>query len=69
MTKMLEKAVAVIASLPEQEQDALASLILEELASEEKWSRAFSQSNESLERLANEALAEYRAGKTKPLGF
>ncbi|MEK6756641.1 MAG: hypothetical protein AABZ02_10870 [Bacteroidota bacterium] len=69
MTKLLEKAVAVIASLPEQEQDALASLILEELASEENWSRAFSQSNESLERLANEALAEYRAGKTKPLGF
>ena len=41
MTKLLEKALAEVSKLPKKEQDALATWILEELASEQRWERAF----------------------------
>ncbi|NEQ36559.1 MAG: hypothetical protein F6K40_09835 [Okeania sp. SIO3I5] len=34
MTKLLEEAIAALAQLPESEQDGIASLILEKIASE-----------------------------------
>ena len=40
---------------------------LEELASEKRWDMAFANSQDLLSRLADEALAEHRAGKTKLL--
>jgi hypothetical protein len=67
MTQLLEKAYARIAQLPEPEQDRIASLILEELDSEDLWNQKFAASAEALSRLAQQALAEYRAGKTLPL--
>jgi len=67
MTKLLEKAVAAATKLPEKEQDAIASMILEELADEERWSKSFAGSQHQLAALAQEALAEYRNGRTKPL--
>ena len=69
MTKLLEEAWAVISQLPEQQQDAIASLILKEIASEREWSQAFAKSEDKLAQLADEALAEFREGKTKPLEF
>lgn len=67
MTKLLEKAFAEAAKLPAQDQDAFAELILAELQSEERWARAFASSGGELETLAQEALADYRAGRTRPL--
>ena len=67
MTELLEKAVAEMKQLPEAEQDAIAALILSELESEERWNQAFSRSPKALSALAQEALAEFRAGKTVPL--
>ena len=67
MTKLLETAIATINKLPEHEQDAVASLILEELASEERWSKSFSESQGKLSLLAKEALDEYNRKETKPL--
>jgi hypothetical protein len=40
---------------------------LEEIASEQRWLRSFARSEHVLESLASEALAEFRAGKTKLL--
>lgn len=65
MTKTLEKAFAVAAKLPDAEQNAFAEFMLCELQSEERWSRAFAQSADELAQLAQEALAEYRAGRTE----
>lgn len=48
-------------------QDVIAALILEELEDEQRWQRSFAQSSPALIRLAEEALAEYRAGLTQPL--
>ena len=67
MTELLEKAFAEASKLPASEQDALAGRILEDLASDRRWDQAFAQSSEQLSSLADEALAEHRAGRTRPL--
>lgn len=67
MTQLLEKAISEVAKLPASEQDAVAALVLEELASERRWSSSFAKSQDLLANLAEEALVEYAAGKTKPL--
>lgn len=67
MTRALETALAEVAKLPPEEQDALAALLLDEIASEQRWSRSIAASPGVLESLAAEALAEHRAGKTRPL--
>lgn len=67
MTKALEQAFAAATKLPEDEQDALAERILADLAAEQRWDEAFAASADELSVLADEALAEHRAGKTRIL--
>jgi hypothetical protein len=67
MSELMEKVLGEINKLPEEEQDALAAWILEELASERRWSETFAASQDLLSQLADEALAEHRSGKTLPL--
>lgn len=67
MTQLLEKALSEVAKLPASEQDAVAALVLEELASERRWSSSFAKSQDLLAELADEALTEHAAGQTKPL--
>ena len=66
MTLLLDKAISEIKKLSNEEQDAIAAVVMAELASERQWERAFDSSAEQLSSLANEALDEYRAGKTEP---
>lgn len=66
MTKALKKAFEAASRLPEQDQDELAAAILQELAADERWEASLAQTQGALERLADEALAEHRAGRTKP---
>jgi hypothetical protein len=67
MTQLLEKAVARVSTLPDREQDALASVLLDELESERRWDQLFASSQDLLGLMAREALAEYRAGEAAPL--
>ena len=67
MTPQLEKAIAAVLTLPDQDQDALAAILLEEMVAEQRWSALFAQSQGVLEKQAVEALAEHASGKTKPL--
>jgi hypothetical protein len=67
MTKLLAKAFEQATQLPDVEQDALAKWLLDELQSEKRWSEAFAESEDVLEQLADEALAEKRRAKTTPL--
>ena len=69
MTKLLEQVFQKTAALPDQAQDALAKFLLAEMADEAVWDTAFAGSQDELARMANEALAEYKAGKTKPLNL
>ena len=66
MTQLLEKAISAVSKLPENDQDALAAILLDEIASEQRWSGLFAQSQGALEKLAAEALAEHASGKTTP---
>ena len=67
MTQLPERAVNEAARLPDPEQDALASLLLEEIASETRWNAAFANSQPQLAKLAADALAEFHASRTLPL--
>ena len=67
MTELLEKAFVEASKLPEQEQYALATIIFEELASEQRWQEAFAASEDVLAQLADEALAEHGEGRTHVL--
>jgi hypothetical protein len=68
MTHALETAVAQAKTLPLAEQDALAAILLEEIASEQRWSQTLGRSQHDLEALAAEAISEFKSGATKPLG-
>ena len=67
MTKLLTKAFAKISKMPERDQDMLASWILEEIKSEERWAKLFEKSHALLEKLGDEALQDDRDGKTEEL--
>jgi hypothetical protein len=69
MTTLLEKAFAEAAKLPKEAQDRIAAQLLQELADEAKWDTSFTASASQLERLAAEALEEYRAGRPQESGF
>jgi len=56
----------LLARLSEADQESLAAAILAELEAEGAWDQAFLRSEAALGRLADEALDEYRARRTKP---
>lgn len=61
MHRQLERAVAEASKLPEEDQALLGAWLLEELASERRWTEAFATSTDFLEQLANEAVGHSRA--------
>ncbi len=67
MGKLLDRAIAEARKLPEDEQEALAWVILEEIDDQRRWDELFSQPSEVIERMAEQALEEDRAGLTEPL--
>jgi hypothetical protein len=67
MTTLLANAFEEASKLPESDQDALAKWLLDELHSEKRWAESFAESQDILEKLADEALEEKKQGKTSPL--
>jgi len=67
MTLLLERAVAELAKLPDDEQDAMATILIEELAAEERWAESFARSQDKLAELAEDARRDLHAGRTTPL--
>ena len=67
MTELLEQVITKLKTLSPTEQDAIASLILEELEDELRWDKSFSRSSDTLGKLAALAMAEYHAGKPQKL--
>ncbi|MCC7190312.1 MAG: hypothetical protein IT312_16370 [Anaerolineales bacterium] len=63
----LELIVSEIEKLPPAEQNEFAAWILEELHSERRWAKSFAESADVLSNLADEALTEHKAKKTKKL--
>ena len=67
MTKALEEVFKEASKLSEAEQDALAEAIKAEIEAEKGWDKSFAGSLDVLERLADEAIADHRAGRTTPV--
>ena len=67
MTERLEQAISKIKTLPSDQQEAIATLILEEIEEEKRWDQFFAHLPDLLAKLAAEAMAEYREGKTQEL--
>lgn len=70
MSELMEKAIQKARQLPESEQEALASIMLQEIESEQRWDELFArpESAELLSRLADRALAGAQAGQARKLG-
>jgi hypothetical protein len=69
MNKILERAIAEAARLPEDEQEAIACLMLEEIAAERGWDERFARSESKLAELARRAKTQHATGQTTPLVF
>ena len=69
MTDLLNKAIEAVRKLTPERQDAIGAIILEELLDEERWAQQFAQSPDLLEKLADEARDDVKAGRATALEF
>ncbi len=67
MTKLLKELIDKLSKLSPERQDELAAWLLAEIKDEARWDKSFAESQDALERLANEALEEHKRGETRPL--
>jgi ElaB/YqjD/DUF883 family membrane-anchored ribosome-binding protein len=67
MSTLLEEALRKVGALPPEEQDAIASQILDSLEDEEEWKRQLEQKRDVVARMAREAVEEDERGETRPL--
>ena len=67
MSSLLGKAIEKVVAPPPDEQDAIASQILESLADEEAWKKRFREKRDLIRRMAEAAIAEDERGETSPL--
>ena len=66
MNALLEKALAEVARLPEEEQEVIATLILDEIAAERGWDERFAKTQDQLGALVRSARAEAERGDVLP---
>ncbi len=67
MTNMLQRALAEVGKLSEDEQDRVAQWLLAELEDDRGWDDAFANSADRLAQLAGEALDDHAKGRTERL--
>ena len=69
MTELLQWAFDRASELPESQQDEFARFLLAELDSERRWDELLSlpESDDLLDRWANDALDAHKAGRTRRL--
>ncbi len=69
MTPLMQQAIDEIQKLPEQEQDEMATWILEEIADGRRWQKSFACSQDKLAMMAIKAREDIRDGRVKSGGF
>ena len=69
MTRLLQEAFERVSKLSQEEQNRFARFMLVALESDQRWAELFArpESEDLLERFADETLAAHRAGQTRPL--
>jgi len=63
VTQLLDQVIKEVSKLPVADQDALAAILLEEIAAEQRWSESFAKSQDLLDKLSAEALEKFAAGR------
>jgi hypothetical protein len=69
MTQLLERAIGEAQKLPPSDQDAIAALILEELADDRRWDDAFAASQDRLSKLAAKVKGDIASGRVRDIGI
>ena len=67
VTHLLEKAFKAAADLPDKDQHALGSRVLQEIAGGKEWDAALAKKRTALRSLAHEARADIQAGRVREL--
>ena len=67
MTKLLDSAFNEVSELSEIEQNIFARFILDEIHLEKQWNNSFSQSEDLLSTMADDALNDYSKNNTEIL--
>ena len=67
MTQLLEKVLTEVYKLSPEKQDAIAAIILEELEDEQRWDKAFADSQDQLAQLAQKVRADIKAERFKKI--
>ena len=69
MTQLLEKVLTEVQKLPPEKQDAIATVILEELEDAQLWDKAFSESQDKLSQFAQKVRTDIKAGRIRKMGI
>ena len=69
MTKLLERAISEANKLPSKDQDALASILLEEMEDDAAWEQKFASTQDQLSRLADKVRADIQKGRVTEMGI
>lgn len=69
MTHMLEQALTAVRELSDAEQDAIAALIIDELADDRRWDESFAQSPSGLSALVDKARQDIEQGRFRSVGW
>ncbi len=69
MTQLLQQALDAVTRLDDQAQNAIATIILDELAEDKKWDESFARTESKLALLAQKARADVAAGRAREGGF
>ena len=69
MTKLLENVFSRVKKLPEEKQDSIAQIILEELEDEAIWDKQFAASQDKLSIIAQKVKTDISAGRTSKAGW
>ena len=69
MTQTLEKAWNTLINLPEEKQESIAYMILDEIQDEEQWDIQFSNSEQELIKISNKVRKDIEAGNFEEKGF
>jgi hypothetical protein len=67
MTAALQRAFLKAAALPTEQQDALAAIVLENIAAEDRWQQSCARSQDALSKLAAQTVAEDAEGRTQDM--
>lgn len=67
MTTLLEQALLELQACSPGDQDAIAALILEQLADDRRWDATFTASLPALEKMADKVRADIRAGRSREM--